>query len=653
MKEIWDLFRGATGATRLEKWLAGITIILSLYVFPYTAMASVVIIVLLFLYIWITSGLVWVFWTVVAVYLFLIFGSKGFNYLASNRDLSVFTNRPWLYSLATGGNWLMAWVRKIHYLLFVEAKKLIALKKQLVVWSAKKFWALPLKIKLIVTVSAVLITIPAVFLISLKTVETVQSKWPYGVNRNEMTLEELAVRKDNRVNHALWAVWGKPNAIENAKCMEQYKELIRAEASKYGITPERVEALLYVEGSCKTDQINKNSGAAGFAQIMLDVACEEKLITDKAFCSLVRKQRLTVIPKNRKIEDGRLDPKQAITVAVKILGEGKQYWGDENWAFVQYHMGQGNLRILSVYYLDEMFPGWDKEFPIDRTILPGKSQIMRIQVSDPTRSVPKALAKYKVTYDDIFFRCTPKKTPKTYTKLYRMSDDSATYVYTGLAALKGFNLMRTDYPVFEAMVKAQQDPDGGLSNRPMRAWFSDVEAKYKNLADIQTATLRGELVRVPNDPTYGFVLRTEGGSRIGQCDPGNEANYYVTRKATLGMIYFIASKTKELGADPWEVTGLIRSHWMYDGKNCLPPTQPRTHVIGSAFDIGFYINGKPKSEATKRALIFVIRDLRADGLIDRIDEDKADHIVYNPEFEQFFEGIYNDVMSGGSPLIVK
>lgn len=648
MREFRRIGDGTNGASWFENVLAQITLILGFYVFPYILSGCLAVLALLYLVIWVSAGFSVVFWTTVLVYVVLLGGSVGLWYLVQNPQLSWFQKLPFLYQAVQKLDWVFGWLRRFHGMLFIEAKRitpiLVKKKKQLALWAGSKFWALPLKTKLAVTGVVVLTLVPAMLLVSVKTVQTVQSKWPYGANRSTMTSEELAVRKENRINHALWAVWGKQNSKDNAKCMDQYRDLIWAEAARNSLTPERFEAQMFVEAMCKTDQINQISGAAGFTQLMLDVGCEEGLVMDKTFCKQVLKpgSKIKFIPKEKKIEDRRLDPKFAIPTAAKILGKAAKYWGDENWSYVQYHMGVGNLRNLVMDYLDETRPGWRANFPANFS-----------NTSDPNRSIPQAIALYGISYDDIFFRCNPKTTPKTYRRLYKMSDDSATYVYTGLAALKGLNLMRTDYPAFEQMVSEQQDPDGGLSNRPMRAWWSDKDAKYKNLADIIAATNRGELVSVKNDPSFGFVLRTSGPSRIAQCDSGNEEKYYVTRKATAGMIYFIAAKTKELGAEPLEITGLVRTHWMYDGIKCLPDTQPRTHVIGVAFDIGAMINGKPMSSKTKQALIFVIRDLRADGLIDRIDESSADHIVYNPEFEQFFESIYDDVMSGSSPLVVR
>lgn len=653
MQEFKKLTDGTTGASHFDRVLARVMVILSLYILPYVLTACVVIITLVNIVVWVLMGFVWVFWLAFLIYSILIFGSYGLGKLTSNPDYKIFEGREWLYRVVQILDLGMKWIRKFHNLLFIEAKKvgifLIRQKAKLLVWSAQKFWALPRKYKVMITFAVALVVTLSVstsLYISVKTVQTAVAKYEaYGKNRDQMSNDTMMARKENRINFSLWAVWGKPNAVKNAQAMENFKSLIYSEARKNGITPERLEAQLFVESASKTDPVNNISGAAGIAQIMLTVGCEEGLVMDKAFCSLVAKSAGTqnpikFIPKDKKIEDRRLDPNYAIPTAARIIGKGAKYWGDENWAYVQYHMGIGNERKLAMYFLDETHPGWRSAYPANFD-----------NKSDPNRSIPKALEQYNITYDDIFFRCSPNGTPKTYAHLYRMADSTATYVYTGLAALKGFDLMRNNPSAFQAMVAAQQDPDGGVSNRPMRAWYSDGAAKYNNLSDVANAVKTGELVPVPNNASNGFVLRTSGADRIGECDPGNEAKYYFTQKATLGMIYFIASKTQELGADPFEVTGLVRTNWMYDVKKCLPDTKPRTHIIASAFDIGFFIKGQPKSETTRQALIFVIRDLLADGLIDRIDEGKADHIVYNPEFQKFFEDIYNDKLSGSSPLI--
>lgn len=639
MNELLKPTDGHKEPSGLERLLSWVFQILTFYVFPYVVTGCVVVISLLYLIVWLSAGFLVVAYITLGFYLFMVGGSIVIWYLINHPGLSWFVKYPSLYSLVQVLDFLFKWLRLFHARLLAEAKRLIVLKKQLVVWSAKKFGELSVSKQIVITALAVLLFVPLMIWMFTTTVDTVKDKWPYGVSRSEMTPEELATRKRNRIDAALWAVWGKPNAVANAKCMNQYKKLIDDEALKNGLTPERLEAQLFVESSCNTDQINPNSGAAGFAQIMLSVGCEENLVMDTKFCRSVLASggKIKFLPKNEKIVDRRLDPKFAIPVAAKIIGKATKYWGDEHWAFVQYHMGIGNQRKLVMFYLDETRPGWRKNFPANFD-----------QTKDPDGVIPTAIRNFGITYDDIFFRCTPKFTPKTYSHLRRLSDDSATYVYTGLAAMKGFALMRSDYTAFEQMVRNQQDPDGGFTNRPMRSWFSDDEARYHYSSDVEKAIDRGELVPVPNNPTNGFVLRTEGSSKIGECDPGNEQKYYFTKKATLGMILFIAARMKELQADRFEVTGLVRTNWMYDDKRCLPNTSPRTHVIGSAFDIGANINGQPMSEKTKRSLMFVLRDLKTDGIIDHIPEGTAFHIVYNPDFEDFFIGIYDAYVNGES-----
>ncbi|QQS23191.1 hypothetical protein IPM19_01340 [bacterium] len=625
----------------ISKWLVKLTVIWTFYVLPWLTVGAAAALALTYLFVTLAYGAIWL----ILGFTLLIVSSYVLGKLVHKPEL--FANRPKLFRAIEIGNAFLRFIRrglgKLHSVQIEYAKI-----------AGKWFMALPLRTRLIAIGVTLAFVIPVSVFISIKTVETVASKWPYGRNRGDMSVEDLAKRKENRINHAMWAVWGQKDATKNAERMGQFRNLIENEANANGITPNRLEAQLFVESASSTDKVNNTSGAAGIAQIMLSVGCEEGLIADKAFCKRARAKKMKFIPKGENIDDKRLNPSAAVPVAASILGKATKYWGDENWAFVQYHMGQGFQRKLVVHYLDEVYPGWSKEFPIDRSNVPGMKNVQRFQISDPDRSIPKAIAKYGFTYDDIFFRCTPTKTPKTYSFLYRLEDSSATYVYTGLAALKGFELMRSDRTAFDKMVAEQQDPDGGLANRPMRAWYGDDEAVYNTRQDIDLAAKRGELVSVPDNAKYGFVLRTTGQNPVGECDPEHKSSYYYTRKATTGMIFFIAAKVKEQeGTDPFEVTGLIRSNWMYDVRKCLPQTQPRTHVIGSAFDIGANIKGAPMSAKTRRALIFVIRDLRADGLIDRIAEGTADHIVYNPEFQKFFEDIYDDTISQQSPLIVE
>lgn len=608
---------------------------LSSYLAIIVVIGGAVVLALLYIFLWSIIG----FWSIIALFAVVTATRWSVGKLVINPPGWV-QHRPRLYKTILMLNSVLIWVTKtVEVLHRVQARAVMAL--------GRRFLALPSKTKIIIAVAATLIFIPLSFFVTWKTIEVVRTRLPYGKQRFTMTAEQLVERKANRIKMAKFAVWGKDGAVNSAQCMEQYQSLIYAEARKNGITPERFEGLLFVEGFCNPSQINPKSGAAGMAQLMLDVGCEEGLVMDKGFCSevLASNGKIKFIPKSKNIEDRRLEPQYAIPVAAKILGKAKAYWGDENWTFVEFHMGVGNLRKLVMSFFDEARLGWRRKYDADFS-----------QVKDPNKAVPKEITKSGITYDDIFFRCTPTDTPKTYKLLFSLADSSATYVYTGLAATEGFTLMRTDKAAFLKMVAEQQDPDGGTANRPMRAWWSNKAAQLNTRSDIASAVSSGQLVAVQSNSSYGFILRTSGGDRIGQCDPGNESAYYFTRKATAGLIYIMASRTRELGGDPLEVTGLVRTNDMYDkpvrknGQGCLPQTQPRTHVIGSAFDIGASINGRPMSKKTRDAWEFVIMDLRADGVIDRIKEGIADHIAYNPAFEKDLEDAYDRVVSGGSPL---
>lgn len=624
--------------------LGQIYMFLTLKVFPILVIACAVVLAIVYLYISFAWG--WLY--VVLFFAILIITRWSLERLIARPDLKIFKARPWLFGVARNFAIGMGITHRALGTLHAEHGRFV-------LWTAGRWKQLSPKAKVGVILGTLITLIPISSVLVVTTVNEVGKTLPYGKKRFAMSAEELAIRKRNRIEQAKFAVWGKQGAVADAKCMEQYRNLLYAEADKNSISSKRFEGQMFVESACKTDLVNTRSGAAGFAQIMLDVACERGMILDKQFCKEVLassgKTKIRFIPKNRNIEDRRVNPNYAIPAAADILGDNARYWGNEDWAFVQYHMGQGNLRNLVIDYLDETSNGWRKKY--------AGTNFENLYSSDPERVLPKAIKESGFSYDDIFFRVTPDKTPKSYSRLFSLKDSSGWYVYTGLAAAEGFELMRNNYASFLTLVKAVQDPDGGTANRPMRAWWSDKDAKYKTRLDIALAASKGELVRVPNNSSYGFVLRTTGADRIGECDPGHEPAYYYTRKATAGLIYLIGNRIKEFeSAQAFEVTGLIRSNDMYDkprsnGKACLPNTNPRTHVIGSAFDIGFNINGKPKSKTTKQAIEFTIMDLMVDGWIDRIPEGYADHISYNPMFEKQLEQVYDEVMAGRSPLIAK
>jgi hypothetical protein len=574
--------------------------------------------------------------------------------LSKHPEYKLFQNYRWLYyTIAIAGVILTYVVRFFglaHYQYRLGLKWLWSRYNHKVFELLEVVKKMPLGKKLILATLVFVFLIPASYLLTDKTVETVNKvRAPYGKDRFKMTAEEMGERKQFRIKNARFVVWGQANSETNAECVLKYYSIIQAAAAKYNINPDRYLGLLMVEGAaCDPDTINPESGAGGMNQIMVSVACEEGLIKDAAFCKTAT-IFTKVVPKH--IIDGRLDPARSIPVGAKIIAANRDYWGNEDYAFAEYHMGRGNLRMLAVHYLDETQKGWDKEFPIDRSLVKvGNTSVPRIQIEDPNRSVPKGLSKYGITYDDIFFRHTPDRTPKTTAKLQSLSDSSSTYLYTGLAATEGLILKRTNPKEFQAMVKDQKDPDGGYANMIKRSWFSDKEAKFNDINDLKAARKLGELVPVPNDPRFGFVLRTTGPSRIAQCDAKNAKEYYYLKKATLGALYLLGARVKEYGGDPIEITGLMRTNAMYEG--CLPKTQPRPHVMGVAFDVGQYINGKPKSKATLLGYNFGARDMGLDGIIAKTKEDDSDHFDVNPDplIQRKLEKIVDEVNAGNSPL---
>lgn len=641
MKEFRQIGDGTNGASWFENVLAQITLILSFYVFPYILTGCLAVLALLYLVIWVSAGFSVVFWMTVLVYVVLLGGSVGLWYLVQNPQLSWFQKLPFLYQAVQKLDWGFGWLRRFHGMLFIEAKRitpiLVKKKKQLALWAGRKFWALPLKTKLAVTGVVVLTLVPAMLLVSVRTYVEVKNKLPYGANRMQLTDAEVEERTKIAIQAMDWAVWGQSDIETKVACMDQYRELIYWSAQQHGISRTKFEALIFVESGCDAKAYNSDSGAAGLAQILVSTGRELGLI-DSAY-------KIQPPDKADSKKDRRYDPNFAIPAAAKFIASRQKYWGDEILAFEEYHLGQGNFRVLISTYLDETNPNWREKYP--KTFS---------QTADPDRVIPRAMVDFKLTYFSIFFRRTPKHTPKTSAFLLKKSDFTTTYIFSILSAEKGFALKASDSAEFAKFLESQREPSGDVATNRFRTAYADKEATYNTVADLEKAISRGEIVPVPLKGA-GYSLRVEGNNPIGECDLVNQKSYLYTWKSTAGQMMYLTARMKELGAQDVEITGLVRTNkkWyepVNGQKACLPNTQPRTHVIGAAFDIGININGKRMSKKTEDILRFMLSDMLIGGQLSWIPEGKAFHVVVMPDAAVNYEQVYDSVMSGASPLVI-
>lgn len=641
MKEFRQIGDGTNGASRFELLWAKVLFAFTFYVAPWLFTASAVLVfILLPMVVWISAGISTLVWMILGVYTLLFGASYLFSYLYRHPDHKVFAGRQWLHTPVVAVlNFLMGWIRKGHNLLFHEAKRvsifLVRKKKELLIWSAKKFLAAPLKSRIFVTVGVAMILVPATMYVLVGTYVEVKNKLPYGANRMQLTDAEVEERTQIAIQAMDWAVWGQSDIDAKIACMDKYRDLIYRSAKQNGISQTKLEALIFVESGCDAKAYNSDSGAAGLAQILVSTGRELGLI-DSAY-------KIQPPAKADPKKDRRYDPNFAIPAAAKFIASRQKYWGDEILAFEEYHLGQGNFRVLISTYLDETNPTWREKYP--KTFS---------QTADPDRVIPRAMSDYKLTYFSIFFRRTPKHTPKTSAFLLQKSDFTTTYIFSILSAEKGFALKASNPTEFAKFLESQREPSGDVATNRFRTAYADKEATYNTVADLEKAISRGEIVPVPLKG-MGYSLRIEGNNPIGECDLSNQKSYLYTWKSTAGLLMYLTARMKELGAQDVEITGLVRTNkkWyepVNGQKPCLTNTQPRTHVIGAAFDIGININGKRMSKKTEDILRFMLADMLIGGQLRWIPEGYAFHVVVMPDAAQNYEQVYDSVMGGASPL---
>jgi hypothetical protein len=193
----------------------------------------------------------------------------------------------------------------------------------------------------------------------------------------------------------------------SARRVARLRSPIEASAQDAGVDPDVLEAMVFLESAGREDARAGDDleGAVGLTQILagtatellgmrVDVAAAERLTTAIGRAEesgrTARAQRLRA---RRRAVDERFDPTEALKGAGRYLRIARERLGGEELAVVSYHMGIGNVQtVLEAYGEDD--PSWAS----------------------------------------VYFGSTPVDHVRAYRFLYRLGDDSATYLWRVYAA---------------------------------------------------------------------------------------------------------------------------------------------------------------------------------------------------------------------------
>src|SRR3954447_24297609 len=147
-------------------------------------------------------------------------------------------------------------------------------------------------------------------------------------------------------------------AFATAKRVARYRQPIEQAAKAAGVSPDLLEALVFLESGGRPDALAPGGiqSAAGLTQILAETATNllGMKVDLKRSRSYTRREqralaagklaRAAALNRARRRVDDRFDPAKALAGTARYLKLARQTFGREDYAFVSYHMGIGNLQ---------------------------------------------------------------------------------------------------------------------------------------------------------------------------------------------------------------------------------------------------------------------------------------------------------------------
>ncbi len=202
----------------------------------------------------------------------------------------------------------------------------------------------------------------------------------------------------------------------SARRVARYRPQIERAAKAAGVSPDRLEGLVFLESAGRPDAMaGGTAGAAGLTQILAETGTDllgMKIDTARSASYTRRIARATSVRHVAALErararvDDRFDPAKALMATARYLQIAKRKFGREDLAFVSYHMGMGNL-----------------------------DTVLKAYGSHPPGRVP---------YAELYFASTPQRHAAAYARLSGFGDDSSNYFWKIGAAEAIMRQSRTD-----------------------------------------------------------------------------------------------------------------------------------------------------------------------------------------------------------------
>jgi hypothetical protein len=389
--------------------------------------------------------------------------------------------------------------------------------------------------------------------------------------------------------------------VASAARTAKWRKLVEAAAEDAGVDPDRLEGLVLLESAGREDALTAFGleGAAGLVQIVeetgrnllgmsIDLA-RSKRLTRQISRALLRADLLRV-EKLRRVRariDPRFDPRQALAAAARYLTIAKEKFAREDYAFVSYHMGMGNLQGV----LDAFGPaehGWV----------------------------------------EVYFGSTPRRHREAYAKLAGFNDDSSNYLWKIEAAM-------------DVMKQFREEPDALRARAALHTAKASAEEvlhpaseteRFEDPDDLEAAWDDEEIVAFPDLPGITGLRRDGRMGELARRVGAPAALYRGLRPAALALALYLGAEVRAIAGDTTalRVTSTVRDQ-AYQAqlvrRNREATRKYSLHTTGWAFDVA----RRYRNRAHAQAFQYALDRLRSLNLIAYAREPGAIHITVSSD----------------------
>jgi hypothetical protein len=410
--------------------------------------------------------------------------------------------------------------------------------------------------------------------------------------------DEFVSRAAKGSSHLLYTL--SPGGVaDSAERVDRWRPQIEAAAEVAGVNPDTLEGLVFLESAGRDDAVTPNGieGAVGLTQILAGTATDllDMKVDTQRSAQLGRRidreqargheDKVRRLRAERARVDERFDGAKALEATGRYLKLARETLGREDYAFVSYHMGIGNLQGVLRAFGESS--GWPE-----------------------------------VYFDSSFTRHAA-----AYGKLLELGDDSSNYYWKVLAGREIMRLYRDDRTELERLIALH----GAKGSAEEVLHPPGSAPQFADPGQLRAAWDDGQIVAVPDRPRVtGLARDPRMGELAGRLDQP-AGLYRGLKPEALAMALYIGAQVRALSGDgPLTITSTVRDE-AYQ-RELVTGNREATrnfslHTTGWAFDVDrTYVS-------RRQALAFqnVLDRLAVLGGITWVREPDAIHVTVSSE----------------------